>query len=143
MGAGDLFGELGGDLFVELDDRDVGDGHLAHRSHGGSELVAPDAVVAEQQRDELQQVAVGGRRHGVERLLRQVSAGDQRLTDGVALVGRLALGHRGGSASAVAVPPPGGAMSSGRGFRSAMVMLSISELGGGLRLERRGWGQRG
>ena len=58
------------------------------------EFVAADAVVAEQERDELQQVAVGGRRDRVERLLREVAACDQSLTDGIALVDGLTRGRR-------------------------------------------------
>jgi hypothetical protein len=88
VGASDLFGELGGHLLVELHDRDVGHGHLARGGHGRSEFVAADAVMAEQQRDELEQVAAGGRRHGVEGLLGEMPTGDQRPTDRVALVDR-------------------------------------------------------
>jgi len=104
VGTSDVLGELRDDLLVEFGHRDVGDGDLAHRCDGCSKFVAADAVVAEQERDELEQVAVRGRRHRVERLLRQLAARDQPLADRVALVDGLTrgrrLGERGGSAAA-------------------------------------------
>ncbi len=119
MLAGDLFGEPGDDLLVELHERCIGHRYLADRSDRLGQLRPSDAVVAEQLGSELQQVAVGLFERLGEFLGVELAALEECLSDRVALVDRCADG--GGSASAVA-EPLAAAASSGRGLRRAMGM---------------------
>ncbi len=105
--------------------RDVGHRYLADRTDDLRQLVASDAVMAEQRGAELEQVTVGL----VEHRVASFSASswplcEQRLPDRVALIDRCAdgrrLGERGRGRRLVA------AMSSGRGLRSAMRVFRLS-----------------